>query len=351
MAGIKKNWWKLLGALLIMYALIAGIKVPLKPGIYSFDNSSVKTGELAVINITGYNTHFAQAKNNAAWLKIPGEDLMLKSSVVVVKSDNQIKASIPIPSDLDLSTSKGLAATLIVDNEIDGYALYPQAVRITASDNPEKNIKAELYNVDVLKKVDSFGFPYRNILYESIRNIYFHVAIWFAMFLLLIYSCYCSIKYLINKDLKYDYRSSALTSVALWFGIAGILTGSLWAKFTWGAFWTSDIKLNMSAVALLVYFAYWILRHSINDIDSKARISAVYNLFAFVCLMVLVMVIPRLTDSLHPGNGGNPALGGEDLDNRMRMVFYPAIIGYTLIGLWISQLIYRMSIVQEKLWD
>jgi len=88
----------------------------------------------------------------------------------------------------------------------------------------------------------------------------------------------------------------------------------------------------MSATAMLVYCAYWFLRASISDVDTRARLSAVYNIFSFVCLMILVMVIPRFTDSLHPGNGGNPALGGEDLDNTLRAVFYPAIIGYTLLG-------------------
>ena len=106
--------------------------------------------------------------------------------------------------------------------------------------------------------------------------------------------------------------------------------------------------LNMSAIALLIYFAYWVLRLTIKDVDAKARITAVYNLFAFACLMILVMVIPRLTDSLHPGNGGNPALGGEDLDNTLRSVFYPVIIGYTLIGLWMAQLYYRYSSIKDK---
>jgi len=158
--------------------------------------------------------------------------------------------------------------------------------------------------------------------------------------------------YLIKKDLNHDSRSAALTTVALVFGIAGLLTGSMWAKFTWGAFWTDDVKLNMTAIALLIYFAYWILRASIEDVDSRARLSSVFNLFSFVCLMILVMVIPRLSeDSLHPGNGGNPAFSGEDLDNTLRAVFYPAIIAYALIGFWMAQLIYRYDILKNNFLD
>jgi len=78
-------------------------------------------------------------------------------------------------------------------------------------------------------------------------------------------------------------------------------------------------------------------------------LTSVYNIFAFASIIPLLFVIPRLVDSLHPGNGGNPGFGGEDLDNTMRMAFYPAIIGMTLLGLWISDLRYRLAIIADKL--
>jgi heme exporter protein C len=52
-------------------------------------------------------------------------------------------------------------------------------------------------------------------------------------------------------------------------------------------------------------------------------------------MFVFIMILPRLTDSLHPGNGGNPAFGKYDLDSDMRLVFYPAVIGWVLLSLWI----------------
>ncbi|HQP78214.1 MAG TPA: hypothetical protein PL069_12440 [Saprospiraceae bacterium] len=66
-------------------------------------------------------------------------------------------------------------------------------------------------------------------------------------------------------------------------------------------------------------------------------------------MIPLIFVIPRLYDSLHPGNGGNPALGGEDLDNTMRMVFYPGVIGFILLGLWLANLYFRMSKIENSL--
>ena len=143
----------------------------------------------------------------------------------------------------------------------------------------------------------------------------------------------------------------AYARVGVVLGILGLLTGALWAKWTWGAFWSWDIKQNMSAVALLIYLAYFVLRSSLDALEQSARISAVFNIFAFAMLIPLIFVIPRLTDSLHPGNGGNPGMGGEDLDNTMRMIFYPAIIGWTLLGFWIANLTYRASDLREKLYE
>ena len=60
------------------------------------------------------------------------------------------------------------------------------------------------------------------------------------------------------------------------------------------------------------------------------------------------MILPRLTDSLHPGNGGNPGFNSYDLDNNLRMLFYPAVIGFILLGGWISQLFIRIELIKRK---
>jgi heme exporter protein C len=65
-------------------------------------------------------------------------------------------------------------------------------------------------------------------------------------------------------------------------------------------------------------------------------------------MIVLLFILPRLTDSLHPGNGGNPGFGGYDLDSRMRTVFYPACMGWILIGVWISTLRYRIRLIENQ---
>ncbi|MFM1912232.1 MAG: hypothetical protein RIR51_70 [Bacteroidota bacterium] len=193
--------------------------------------------------------------------------------------------------------------------------------------------------------------PRQPILNETVRNLYFHVTMWFSMIFLLIASVYHSIKYLKSNDLQYDLKSNSFVEVGLLFATLGLITGSIWAKFTWGAWWTNDSKLNSVAIGMLIYLAYLLVRSSIQDEQQKARISNVYNIFAFVIFMVLIWILPRMTDSLHPGNGGNPGFNKMDLDNRMRMVFYPAIIGWTLLGFWITSLKIKSKKLEEKLND
>lgn len=193
--------------------------------------------------------------------------------------------------------------------------------------------------------------PRLAILNETIRALHFHVTMWFGMIFLLIISVYYSIRYLRTNNLKDDDMAIEFTNSAILFGVLGIATGMLWAKFTWGDYWSGDPKQNAAAIGILMYFAYLILRNSLTDLQQRARIGAIYNIFAFAAFIPLIFVLPRLTDSLHPGNGGNPGFNAYDLDSKLRMVFYPAIIGWTLLGGWIATVRVRMRRVERVLED
>lgn len=194
--------------------------------------------------------------------------------------------------------------------------------------------------------------PRLDILNETIRNVYYHVPIWFAMLFMMGWSFVCSIRALASDQSSFDNKAYQSALVGFFFSLPGLATGSFWAKFTWGTWWTfQDPKLNGVAISILIYLAYFILRFSVEDEQKRARISAVYNIFAFVMMNVFIMILPRLTDSLHPGNGGNPAFGKYDLDSNMRMVFYPAVIGWILFAYWLYELRYRISVINDKIND
>jgi len=302
---LHKNWWKILGVMLIIYSIVAGMLIPLKPGIYTTTPSSANAGETIIVNAEGYNTAYDQVdpKSIRSWLKI-GNDFALAAKLtnkeVAPQFGSQVWTKTPI--------------------------------------------------VDTHEKAGT-TFPFRSVIYESLRNTYYHVPMWFAMLIILFASVIQSILFLIRKDMEYDRRSVALTTAGTFFGFLGLVSGMVWAAYTWGAPWSGDIKQNMTAIALLIYLAYFILRASFEDEETRARISAVFNIFSFATLIPLLYVIPRLVDSLHPGSGGNPAFGSDDLDNTMRMIFYPAIIGWILLGVWMSSLHLRYLRLRERLFE
>ena len=190
--------------------------------------------------------------------------------------------------------------------------------------------------------------PELPILNESIRNLYFHVPMWFGMIIMLGTSVYFSIRYLATNQTRFDRQAVEFVNTGLVFGVLGIVTGMIWATYTWGAPWSNDPKQNSAAIGLLIYFAYLVLRNSLEDEQLRARISSIYNIFAFPTLVALLFILPRLTDSLHPGAGGNPGFNSYDLDNNMRKVFYPAVLGWTLLGVWFTSLRVRIRNLDNK---
>lgn len=188
----------------------------------------------------------------------------------------------------------------------------------------------------------SFGGTWLNIpkiglLEHTARNLYFHVPMWFTMMGITALSAFHAIRVLKTRSPLSDIRSRSAALIAVVFGLLGLVTGSVWAHYTWyegtDIWWNFDPKQTMAAAQVLIYGAYFALRGALDDPEKRARISAVYNLFAFVTVPFLLYVLPRQMESLHPGAEGNPAFS-EITHPMMRLVFYPAVIGF--IGLaWV----------------
>ncbi len=190
--------------------------------------------------------------------------------------------------------------------------------------------------------------PALSVLNETIRNLYFHVPMWFTMIILFTCAFAYSIKYLTSGDMLCDICAEQFTQTGILFSVLGMLTGMEWGKYTWGAAWSNDPKQLCTAMLMLIYFAYSILRSGMRDDEKRAKISAVYNIFAFAMVIPLIFVLPRMVDSLHPGNGGNPAFAKYDLDSNMRLVFWPANIAWILLGVWIATLKIRVGYLKHS---
>lgn len=343
---MARNWWKILSALLVLTTVIIGLNAPLAPGISTANPDRLAYGVNSV-TVSGYNTHFAEAEESLqVWLS-NGKAVICPYEMVVI-DDRQLRMTFSIPEKVeegffDLYVNNGTDGTMMLES-----AFMQKNLTVVVSLPEKAGDASSCLSPMETKEAAWFHFPNQSILNETIRNLFFHVPSWFAMMLLMTMSLVYSIRYLRNSDFRQDMYAGNAAGVGLAFAAAGLLTGSVWARFTWGAWWVSDPRLNGAALGVLVYLAYFVLKSSVNDSEKAARLGAVYNIFAYVMMMLFIMVLPRMTDSLHPGVGGNPAFSQYDLDDNMRMIFYPAVIGWMGIALWIMQLRNRMSAIDYK---
>jgi heme exporter protein C len=347
---LKKMWWKYTAILILLYVLTGGLLVPLGPGITSIEPVTFPSDTSVDFTLTGFNTHFKDANDVQLWFK-NGTDFYCADKTMA-KDNESINIGFSFPKNgIAKLTAKNF--DLVINDKLDGTVSIRDAVtilpkQVTDSMMGSMQMKKVCSPEVAVAKFTSFAFPYREILYQSIRNTFYHVPMWFAMMLILIFSIVFSIRYLNTGKMEDDILASQAVNVALMFGLLGLGTGMIWAKYTWGEAWPNDTKLNGAAVGVIIYLAYIVLRGSLSDEIKRAKISAVYNVFAIVIFTLFIFIIPRLTDSLHPGNGGNPAFSKYDLDSHLRLFFYPAVIGWSMLGFWIMSIGVRIKLIELK---
>jgi heme exporter protein C len=192
-------------------------------------------------------------------------------------------------------------------------------------------------------------FPALPILNETIRNVFFHIPMWYAMIVCFTVSGVYAIIYLINtQNFKADLSSLYFAYTGIFFGCMGMLTGMQWATVTWGEPWSNDPKQIGAALTLLSYFAYAVLRNGIKDEDKQSRISAVYNIFALAMLYPLLFVIPAHSKSLHPGTDNNNFQALYTQSKYLRKVSLPGMVGWICLAVWIANLSIRAAVIKYK---
>lgn len=192
---------------------------------------------------------------------------------------------------------------------------------------------------------------------QSSRNLFFHVPMWIAMYLMMGISGVYSGLYLTRlQRLSYDRMAYEAAVTAFFFAILGLLTGILWSRVTWGvllpdtdftAWWSWDPKQTFALLALGVYGAYFILRRQVPHPYTRARLSAIYNILALGACIPLTFFLPRLLGGLHPGSEGSPVFRKEDVSTLHRSLMYMGMLSFSLIALWIWQLRVRISKLSE----
>ena len=165
------------------------------------------------------------------------------------------------------------------------------------------------------------------------RVIYFHVPAAWSSMLAFFVAFIASILYLVTKHIRWDIWARSASELGIAFTVAAIISGSLWAKPAWNTYWTWDPRLTTYTIVLLLYIAYFMLRGAIDEPSRRARMAAVYNIFAFLSVPLTFMSI-RWWNTIHPVIVESPENAGKfGLGPNMMQAFIISNIAFTILFL------------------
>ncbi len=185
---------------------------------------------------------------------------------------------------------------------------------------------------------------------QGARIIFFHIPTAWVTVLALIVSSVLSIRYLARRRREDDRRAANSAGLGILFCLLATITGSIFARITWGAFWNWDPRETTIFVLLLFYAAYFALRAAVGDEETRATLSAAYNVLGLVVVPFLVFIAPRLPGlaGLHPEPIVN-VRGEVDMDAQALLVFLASLVGFTGIYLWAFRLANRIALAEERM--
>ncbi|SFT60774.1 heme exporter protein C [Selenomonas sp. GACV-9] len=169
-----------------------------------------------------------------------------------------------------------------------------------------------------------------------VRIAFFHIPVAWVSVLAFLMSAGWGAGYLRRQDMRFDALSAASAKLGLIFVVLATVSGAIFSKLTWGAYWNWDPRQTTIFVLLLIYGAYLTLRAAMPEPKRRARVTAVYSLFSFLTVPFLVFIIPRLYFSLHP----SPVINGSGtiaMDPVMLMTLMAGLLDATLIYAWLVQ--------------
>jgi heme exporter protein C len=198
--------------------------------------------------------------------------------------------------------------------------------------------------------VGAFAYapPAEGFIGKSDRILFFHVPMAWASFVGFVTAGVWSALYLFGRrDSRRDRSALAAVALGLVFGILATITGAMWSKTMWGAYWNWDPRQTSIVFALLFYAAYLALRGGVEDRETSRRLAAAYAVLGLVVAPFLFFVAPRLPAfSLHPQPVINTS-GKVEMDNRMLQVLIGGFVGFTALFFWLHSLARRILALRE----
>jgi len=123
------------------------------------------------------------------------------------------------------------------------------------------------------------------------KIIFFHVPVAITAMIFAAVALIASVLFLITRKFQFDALAVAVTEVGLAFLAANLVTGSLWGRQIWGIWWTWDARLTSALVCWLLYAGYLMLRRAIEEPTQRATFAAVFSIFAFLDVPIVVFSI------------------------------------------------------------
>jgi heme exporter protein C len=187
--------------------------------------------------------------------------------------------------------------------------------------------------------------PLARKLFEQTRIIYWHIPVAWVTVVAFLVCGWNSVRYLRTRELAYDARAASAATLGILFCALATVTGSIFSKGMWGAYWNWDPRQTSIFFLLLIYAAYLTLREAVEDPARRARLAAVYGVFAALMTPLLIFVVPRLFFTLHPDPIVNTT-GKLEMHPRMFQVFMASLVGFTVLFFWIYSLDVRIRLAR-----
>jgi heme exporter protein C len=180
----------------------------------------------------------------------------------------------------------------------------------------------------------------------SQRIFYFHVPIALTTYTCFAWGAVNAARLLWTGDAKYDLRSYVPLHLGTVFGTLTLLTGSIWAHYSWGVWWDwSSTELNTFLIIFLFYCAYFMLRFSVAPGERRARFSAVYALLGVGLIPVSVLAVHLGQDVIHPITFTRH---GANMDNSMRLTFLVSLAAMLTLAYAMYQVELRGKRLDER---
>jgi heme exporter protein C len=184
--------------------------------------------------------------------------------------------------------------------------------------------------------------PAENFVGESSRIVFYHVPMAWVSTVAFFLAAWHSAVYLRKRRVESDEAAAAAARLGLVFCILATVTGAIFARVMWNAYWNWDPRQTSITLLLLVYGAYLGLRGAIEDPERRATLSAAYALVAFVTVPFLMFAVPRMYASLHPDTVIN-ARGKVEMSRDIKTVFFAANLAFLVLFFWLYSLDRKVS--------